>query len=147
MGTPKRIPAVEGFFTWPSERPALLASRCLSCGHTSFPAYSTCINPRCKDKRVEKVTLSSTGTLWSYTVHHYKPPPPFVAPEPFVPYGVGVVELPEGLKVVGLLTTTDPKQLQVGAPMQLVIETMNTDAQGTELLTWKFAPAKAVSHA
>jgi uncharacterized OB-fold protein len=143
----KRIPAVEGLFTWPSEAPALIASHCLGCGTHAFPYYSTCINPACRDKRVEKTTLSRKGTLWTYTVHHYRPPPPFVAPEPFVPFAIGVVELPEGLKVVGMLTTTDPASLRIGAPMELVIDTLNVDAAGNELLTWKFAPGKESGHA
>lgn len=143
----RQIPAVEGFFTWPSEQPALIASHCVSCGSYSFPAFSTCINPHCLDKKVEQVTLSRKGKLWTYTIHHYQPPPPFISPEPFKPYGIGVVELPEGIKVLGMLTTIDPDALQVGADIELVVEALNTDAEGTAYLTWKFAPVKEVDHA
>lgn len=142
MDSKKQIPAVEGFFTWPSEQPTLIASHCVSCGNYSFPAFSTCINPACKDKRVEQVHLSRRGKLWTYTIHYYEPPPPFMSPQPFTPFGIGVVELPEGIKVLGMLTTIDPHVLQIGTEMELVVEPMNTDAEGNEYLTWKFAPIK-----
>jgi uncharacterized OB-fold protein len=143
----KRAPAVEGLFTWPSDAPRLIAGHCMGCGTYSFPYYATCINPDCRDRRVEKATLSGKGTLWTYTVHYYRPPPPFVCPEPFTPFAIGVVELPEGLKVMGMVTGCDPESLQIGAAMQLVIDTLETDAAGTELLTWKFAPCEEPSHA
>ncbi len=142
MEIKRKIPAVEGFFTWPSAQPALIASRCRSCGSYSFPAYSTCINPGCTEKQVEQITLSRKGKLWTYTVHYYQPPQPFQAPEPFKPFGIGAVELPEGIKVLGMLTTIDPQFLKIGAEMELVIEKMNNDAEGVEYLTWKFAPVE-----
>ncbi len=147
MQEKKRIPAVEGLFTWPSDDPALIASRCQGCGTYAFPCYSTCINPACRDRRVEKVTLSRKGTLWTYTIHHYKPPAPFVASEPYTPFAIGVVELAEGLKVLGMLTVSDPESLRIGAAMELVIDKLNADEAGNELLTWKFAPSKESSHA
>jgi uncharacterized OB-fold protein len=143
---PQRVPAVDGLFTWPSEHPALLASLCTSCGTASFPALKTCNNPRCRDNRVERVTLATEGTLWSYTVHHYRPPPPFPTTDAFQPYAVGVVALSHGLKVLGLLTTTDPAALRIGAPFQVVVAPLETDAGGVERLTWKFAP-KGAGHA
>jgi len=136
----KKKPALEGFFTWPSDHPSLIASRCKSCATYSFPKKSMCPNPTCKDKEMEEVLLSRRGKLWSFTVHYYQVPPPFKGPDPFVPFGIGVIELPEGLKVLSMLTTSDPTALKIGMEMELLIDRIYEDQRGTEYLTWKFTP-------
>jgi uncharacterized OB-fold protein len=52
-----------------------------------------------------------------------------------VPYGFGVVELPEGLRVVTRLTETDPSRLASGQAMQLVLVPLAED-----VVTYAFAP-------
>lgn len=141
------IPAITGLFTWPSEEPALIASRCTGCGTCCFPYVGTCVNPACTTRNVEKTTLSRTGTLWSYTVHHYRPPPPFTSPEPFEPFSIGVVELPEGLKVLGMLVVDDQKSLRIGAAVRLIVDSVGEDEAGNQLLTWKFALCKELADA
>jgi len=136
----KQMPALEGLFTWPSDRPSLIGSRCKSCGTYCFPKNSMCPNPDCKNKEMEQMLLSRKGKLWSYTVHYYQPPPPFRASDPFMPFGVGVIELPEGLKVLSMLTTSDPNLLKIGMEMELLIDKMFEDKEGNEFLTWKFRP-------
>ena len=142
-----RRPAVDGLFTWPGDESALIAGHCTGCGTYSFPALATCINPACRGRSVEKKTLGRKGTLWTYTIHHYRPPAPFICAEPFEPYAIGVVELPEGLKVIGMLTVTDPGLLRIGDSMELVVDVLATDETGAELLTWKFAPCRDAGHA
>ena len=138
----KQIAGAKGFFTWPSKEPYLIGSRCRACGDYSFPKAFICRNPNCdKTKGVEEVLLSRRGKLWSYTIQYYPAPAPFVAPEPFVPYGIGEVELPEGLKVVGMLSGCDPeKDLELGMEMELVVEKLYEDDHGNEVVTWKFKP-------
>jgi uncharacterized OB-fold protein len=88
------------------------------------------------------VELSSTGTIWSYTVNHYAPPPPYVAADPFVPYPLAAVQLErEGLIVLGQVAEgVDAATLRVGKPMKLDIGVLYRDADGDHLIyTW--APA------
>ena len=40
-----RVPVAEGVFTWPSDDPRLIGSRCAACGIVTFPAQASC--PRC----------------------------------------------------------------------------------------------------
>jgi uncharacterized OB-fold protein len=84
------------------------------------------------------VPLSRRGTLYSFTMQRFKPPPPYRGPEPFQPYGVGMVELPEGLLVTAVLEETDPANLRVGMEMELVIASFFEDAEGNEILGYKF---------
>jgi uncharacterized OB-fold protein len=85
--------------------------------------------------------LGRRGTLWSYTVQRFQPKEPYAGPEPFEPYGVGYVELPDGVIVESRLTTADPDELEIGAPMELVIEPFSTRTDGTQTMTFAFAPA------
>ena len=136
------VPAVEGFLTWQSGKPYLIGGRCKSCKTYYFPRLAGCSNPNCKGGEVEEVLLSRRGTLWTYTIQHYAPPLPFRAPDPFVPYGIGLVELPEGIRVVGMLTDCDTDNLKIGMPMEMTAEKIYEDEHGNDVVTWKFRPAQ-----
>jgi uncharacterized OB-fold protein len=143
-GPAKRIPIQEGLFTWPSETPRLLASRCRACGELCFPRQDAC--PACTARDAEEVALGSRGRLWTFTIQRCPPPtPPWIGstdPKRFVPFGVGYVELPEGIRVEGRLTENDPAELEIGMPMELVIEKFLDDAEGGELVTFAFRPVR-----
>ncbi len=141
---PVRVPIEEGLYTGPPERPQLLASRCRRCSEVTFPRQEGC--PRCTAKDAEEIRLGRRGTLWTWTIQRFPPPPPYTGPaDParFTPYGVGYVELPEGVRVEGRLTENDPAKLEIGMEMELVLETFRTDADGTEHTTFAFAPVAA----
>jgi uncharacterized OB-fold protein len=88
---------------------------------------------------VERVLLSDRGTLWGWTA--VTVPPPGYRGE--VPYGFGIVELTqEQLLVVSRLTEPDPGRLSFGAPMRLVADIVFTDDDGTDIVTWAFAPER-----
>lgn len=129
-------------FTWPSERPQLIGSGCTGCGVVTFPRQGSC--PRCSSTAMEDKRLSPTGTLWSATVQRFAPPAPYIGGRDFEPYGVGYVELPDGVVVEGRLTTTDPELLEIGRPMELVVVPF-AERDGVELLTYAFAPAEVAS--
>jgi uncharacterized OB-fold protein len=66
--------------------------------------------------------LSGHGTVWGFTVQRFAPKsPPYVVPEGgFVPFAVGYVELPEGVKVEAVLDCTDFAELAGDAAVTLV---------------------------
>lgn len=80
------------------------------------------------------------GTLWSCAIQDYPPPAPIRYDEPYVPYAMGVVDLAEGLRVLGRLGTDDPKSMQVGMDVELILDTLCHDKEGNEVITWKFRP-------
>ena len=118
----------EGLFR-DGEPPALLASRCTNCGNVLFPRVDACTY--CSAEDPEPVELAQPGTLWAWTA--VTAPPPGYEGE--VPFGVGVVELPEGVRVIGRLTESDPGALAAGEPMELRIVTLHDD-----VVTYAFAP-------
>ncbi len=91
---------------------------------------------------IEETWLTRTGRLWSYTINYYKAPPPYVSPEPFVPYAIAVVELPkEKMKIQGQIISGYPlEKLKIGSEVELVIESLHKDAQGNDVLAWKWKP-------
>lgn len=122
--------------------PALLASRCDACGRPAFPRADLC--PYCGADTVTEITLSSTGTLWAWTT--VLAAPPGYSGE--VPYGFGIVELPEGLRVVTRLAAP-VDGYTFGQPMRLRIVALERaerpghddgEAASEPLLTWEFAP-------
>jgi uncharacterized OB-fold protein len=68
------------------------------------------------------MALGGHGTVWGFTVQRFAPKsPPYVAPEGgFVPFAVGYVELPEGVKVEAVLDCTDFAELAGDAKVTLV---------------------------
>jgi len=140
-GAKTRVPAVEGWFTTDGE-PALLGSRCRSCGTYAFPRETFfCRNPACDGTDFEEVPLSRRGTVWSYTDARYTPPAPYVAADPYVPFCIAAVELAEEKMVVmgqmvGDVTVAD---LAVGDPVELVVDVLYED-DDHEYLVWKWRP-------
>ncbi|MBI4186169.1 MAG: OB-fold domain-containing protein [Chloroflexi bacterium] len=143
MTEKRQILVGEGLFTWPSDKPKLIATHCKSCGDYFFPKSFTCHNPKCKEKQVEEVTLSQRGKLWSYSVLYYPPPPPFVPRDPFEPIPIAEVEIPEGLKIIGMMEGIKPKDIKIGMTLELTVGTLYTDKNGNDVIGWKFTPVKA----
>lgn len=141
MDAPRtQTPIQAGLFTWPADAPQLLASKCSACGEVAFPRQATC--PHCTADAVEAIALSRRGKLWTYTIQRFPPPtPPFVGDAAnFVPFGVGYVELPEGIRIEARLTESDPQKLAIGMDMELVIERYDDDADGNERMIFAFRP-------
>lgn len=143
----KQVPVAEGVFTFPSESPRLLGSRCVDCGNHMFPTQGSC--PRCAGTNTETVELEPRGTLWTWTIQGYPPKsPPYAGdadPKTFQPFGVGYVELPGQVKVESRLTVADPEQLQIGMEMELVLVPLCTNDDGDEVVTFAFAPVTSPS--
>jgi uncharacterized OB-fold protein len=136
-----QVPIAKGIFTWPSDQPRLIGSRCKACGIITFPSQSSC--PRCAGPDMAEQLLSRRGRLWAWTTQDFPPPaPPYAGPQgkAFVPFGVGYVELPGEVKVETRLTETDPERLEHGMEMELVLVPFRTDEQGNEVITFAFRP-------
>jgi len=136
-----RVPVAERIFTWPSEEPQLIGSRCSACGIVTFPSQDSC--PRCASTDMREQLLERRGRLWAWTTQNFPPPsPPYAGPtgEAFVPFGIGYVELPGEVKVEARLTDADPERLKEGMEMELVVVPFRTDDDGNEVMTFAFRP-------
>lgn len=130
-----RVPVRAGLFV-DADPPALVCGRCGSCGAHHFPRQPTC--PYCSQDSVDEALVHGPGRLWAHTA--VTAPPPGYGGE--VPYGFGVVELPEGLRVVTRLTEGDPGRLRPGQEMTLVIVPLEADDEGGDVVTYAFASAE-----
>jgi uncharacterized OB-fold protein len=138
--TTKRVPAAEGLFSETAEGPRLLGSKCATCGAAYFPKSAVCHNPECGESKIADASFGPRGTLWSCAIQNYPPPLPARYEEPYAPYAVGMVDMPEGLRVLGRIGTDDPQSVEVGVEVELVLERLYVDEGGNEVITWKFRP-------
>lgn len=99
-----------------------------------FPRQEIC--PYCSAEHVDGVELSRNGALWAWTAVTAAPP----GYEGPVPYGFGVVELQDGVRVVTRLTESDPTSLHHGQAMKLTTEVL--PFEGRRVLTYAFAPSE-----
>ena len=153
MTATSATPVIEGWFTT-GEEPRLLASRCTTCSNVVFPPVSSdaaeaafyCRNPACDGDQHDSVELSRRGTVWSYTDAQYQPPAPYVpATDPYQPFALAAVELPEGIVVLGQVADGfGVADLKVGAEVELVVETLNVDETG-ERTIYRWKPVAEVS--
>ncbi|MFL6158967.1 MAG: Zn-ribbon domain-containing OB-fold protein [Marmoricola sp.] len=138
-------PAIDGWFTTgtaTSGGPALIGSRCTSCATVFFPRTAGfCRNPACDGDEFADTELSRTGRVWSYTDAQYQPPPPYIpAADPYVPFALAAVELPEGIVVLGQVADGfGVADLKVGDEVELVVETLYTDETGDRTI-WRWRP-------
>jgi uncharacterized protein len=148
-------------FFWAGTRlKELRIQRCGRCGALRHPPGPACLS--CGSiKKPDYQVAAGTGTVYSYVVHHHPP-----VPGKKLPIVVALVELTEGVRMLGELTGTDPDKVEIGMPVrvgfdriddeltmpvwhpdepgtlpQLVIEVTPTVVVSTALATRDFYPA------
>jgi uncharacterized protein len=136
------VAAVDGWFTLDESEPALLGSKCRTCGTYAFPKEAFyCRNPECDGTELDEVPLSRRGKVWSYTDARYKPPPPYMAADPYQPFCIAAVELAaEKMVVMGqVVPGVAVDDLAVGDEVELVLDTLYED-DDNRYLVWKWRP-------
>ncbi len=131
----QRAPVIEGLFSEVGGGMRLHGSRCATCGTPYFPKTERCRHPDCDDSRIEDASFGPLGTLWSYSVQNYPPPSPARYDDPYRPYALGVVDLDDGLRVVGRVA--EGSEPRVGAPVELV-EAPLCQQEDRVVTTWMF---------
>jgi uncharacterized OB-fold protein len=99
---------------------------------------------RCGSDQASQKLLADRGTLWTFTTQNFRPPsPPYDGAdtaESFRSYAVGYVDLAGEIMVEARLTEPDPDRLAIGLPMRLTVVPYTVTPDGTEVLTFAFAP-------
>lgn len=98
----------------------LRIQRCGECGLPRHPPGPMC--PRCGATRQEHLVSAGRGEVYSYVVHHH-PPVPGRTP----PFVVALVELEEGVRVLGELRDVDPSRVSVGLPVEVVFDRVDDE--------------------
>lgn len=134
-----RVPIREGLLTGDLDDLSavrLSGSACRPCGETAFGTVRTC--PNCGADDLQPVALSPEGTLWTYTVVRHRPPGDYRGPDPFVPFGLGLVDLPDGVRVLAPIAA-EVEHLAIGMPLRLT-PWVRTEPDGREVVAFSFAP-------
>jgi uncharacterized OB-fold protein len=110
---------------------ALLANKCKSCGQIFFPKALFCFS--CFNRDMEDLTLSRRGKLYSYTVAH------MAAMHFEPPYAIGLIDMPEGIRIFAPLKMMPDKSFRVGEEVEVVIEKLWQE-DDREIIGYKFRP-------
>jgi uncharacterized protein len=105
------VTADTAFFWDGTARGELRIQRCGGCGALRHPPGPMC--PACGADKPGYVLAAGTGEVYSYVVHHHPPVPGHQAP-----FVVALVQLTEGVRMVGELLGVDPDQVRVGMPVR-----------------------------
>jgi hypothetical protein len=90
----------------------LTAIRCGSCGELAMPPKELC--PNCHAHQWQPVALAGDGTIASFTVIRVAPR----AHAADVPYAIAVVQLKEGVSILGRIVDIPLEKLAVGLPVR-----------------------------
>lgn len=135
----KRLPILEGLLSGPLVdlgQVRLAGCRCTTCGETALGSKTIC--PNCGRDTVNNISLSDRGVLWSFTVVRHRPPGNYKGPEPFVPYGLGLVELPDGIRVLSPIRCAIDK-LKIGLALRFA-PYVRVEPDGREVVAFAFEP-------
>ncbi|MCF8095682.1 MAG: OB-fold domain-containing protein [Desulfobacteraceae bacterium] len=135
-------PRLPDLFCWTDDGFRLKSAKCNDCGSYFFPGYHPQHRPGCKRENVEDVLLSPKGKLDTYTIQHYMCPPPFKTDHEIAPYGIGLVEFPEGIRIAGIIMETDLDSLELGMEMEVFDYPLYKDEDGNDVVTWAFRSVK-----
>ncbi|MFG2606833.1 bifunctional MaoC family dehydratase N-terminal/OB-fold nucleic acid binding domain-containing protein [Streptomyces sp. NPDC048514] len=98
----------------------LLVQRCTDCGTPRHPWLPGC--NACGGLGWDTFEASGAGTVHSYVVMHH---PPFPAFDP--PYAVGLIELAEGVRMVGNVVGVPYDKVRIGLPVRVEFRTYEDD--------------------
>jgi hypothetical protein len=117
---PALDPLSQGF--WDACRAGRLCfQRCSACGTFRHPWGPVCF--RCRSDGWRWQEVPGTGSVFSFTwVHHAVTP----LLREYVPYNVSVVTIDDapGVRVVSNVVDADEATLRIGAPVEVVFETV-----------------------
>ncbi len=136
------IPVREDLLTrplYPLEEVRLVGSRCGDCNEVMLGKTLSCSN--CAGENMTEIPLSKTGKLWTYTIIRHRPPGQYRGPDPFVPFAEGLVELPDGIRVLSVLDC-DIEKVKIGMDLELLVHELYTNGQGQTVVAFKFKAAE-----
>ncbi|WP_158735679.1 Zn-ribbon domain-containing OB-fold protein [Alteribacillus sp. YIM 98480] len=129
----EKVPVKEGLFKWQDEEAKLIVAKCTKCGEMVFPQQSFC--PECCLETMEPVTINSIGKLKCFT-RITAPPPGYKGS---VPYTAGIVEFPEGIRILGITTEKEVVNLEPGMEMEVIVDTAFIEDE-KEYVMFKYKP-------
>jgi len=91
-----------------------LVQRCSDCGKVQYHYRAFCCH--CWSDAVEDLPIQGTGKVWTYSVVKVNRSPQF---SEWGVYATGVIEVPEGVKIIARITADDLERVRIGASVRL----------------------------
>jgi uncharacterized OB-fold protein len=98
----------------------LRIQQCLACGALRHPPGPAC--PDCGALDRGHVVAPGRGTVFSYVVHRHPP-----VPGRELPILLVLVDLEEGVRMVGELVDTEPEKVEIGMPVVVDFQRIDDD--------------------
>lgn len=112
-------------------RGALIIQRCRDTGlHQYYPRPASIHTMG----EVEWVTVEGKGTVYSFTIIRKNPADPVFAKQ--VPYAIALIELPEGVRIMGNITGCEIEDIHIGLAVQVYFRPVD-EAGAIHLPFWK----------
>jgi uncharacterized OB-fold protein/acyl dehydratase len=92
----------------------LRVQRCPECGTLRHPPGPMC--PSCGADKPDYVVVSGRGAVFSYVVHHHPQ-----VPGKTLPFVVALVELEEGVRMLGELVDVEPTEVTIDMPVEVAL--------------------------
>lgn len=99
------------------KRHELLIQKCAKCSKYRFFPSPYC--PDCMSDSVEWVISSGRGKIYSFTIQYRAPSEVF---KEDIPYAIAIIELEEGVRMMGTLTGCNLQDLAVGMPVHVIFD-------------------------
>ena len=113
-------------------RHELVIQTCAQCGHKHYPPRPMC--PACQSLESRWEPASGRGRVWSWVVAH---PPVIPSFADRVPFNVAVIELEEGVRMIGNVFDVSNEDLHESMPVEITFEDVE---EGVSLPQW--SPAR-----
>jgi uncharacterized OB-fold protein len=125
--SPKPLPAIDDLtrpFWQAAARQQLVIQCCQKCGYFNHPPQFVC--DACLSQRLEFVSVSGRGTIYSYTIMHQ---PNVAGFEKEIPYINILVELDEQprLFMVSYLPLSEQSKIRIGGRVEVTFEKINDE--------------------
>ncbi|MFF7248725.1 bifunctional MaoC family dehydratase N-terminal/OB-fold nucleic acid binding domain-containing protein [Embleya sp. NPDC008237] len=98
----------------------LLFQKCLDCATPRFPFAPGC--NKCASLEWETVESTGKGVVYSHVTMHYPKFPAFD-----MPYAVGLIELEEGVRMLGNVLGVPHDEVRIGMPVELEFVTHDAE--------------------
>jgi len=121
-----------------SDKPRLYAQKCSNCGEAFSSLYRVyCAN--CGKETLERLLLSTYGTIYTYTVVHQPLRGSLMVP----PYVIAQIRMPEGVTVQTIMTDIEPDKVKIGMDVEICLKQVEENDDGEVVVNYFFKPVAA----
>ncbi len=115
----------------------LIGNKCKSCGKEYYPPVHIC--KKCGSKDLVDWEMPKEGKVISYTIL-LEPAEEF---KPYAPIYLGLIELTNGVKVIGMLTDVRKEDIRIGMKVRATLRKLTEDRDGGQIFYgYKFVPVE-----